>query len=105
MRLLLDTQVVYLWSVDDAALLSRVIAALSDGRNHATISSASFWEIAIKRAKGKLDRPRDGFEILLDSSFATLPITPRHAVSAGQSPRATPTPSIASWSHKPRRRI
>ncbi|MDA8068842.1 MAG: type II toxin-antitoxin system VapC family toxin [Actinomycetota bacterium] len=86
MRLLLDTQVVYLWTVADAALPQRVAAALSDARNHASISAASFWELAIKRAKGKLAWPPDGFDVLLDSSFGSLPITPRHAIAAGQLP-------------------
>ena len=49
MRLLLDTQAIYLWTIDDAALPPRTIAALSDSRNQATISAASFWEIAIKQ--------------------------------------------------------
>lgn len=86
MRLLLDTPVIYLWTVDDAALPARVVSTLSDARNHATISAASFWEIAIKHAKGKLDWPPDGFEVLLDSSFAKLPISPRHALAAGALP-------------------
>jgi PIN domain nuclease of toxin-antitoxin system len=86
MRLLLDTQVVYLWTVDDAALPRSVTAALGDARNHASISAASFWEIAIKQATGKLDWPSDGFDVLLDSSFGTLPITPRHAIAAGHLP-------------------
>jgi PIN domain nuclease of toxin-antitoxin system len=85
-RLLLDTQVIYLWAIDDAALPPRVITALSDSRNQATISAASFWEIAIKRAKGKLDWPPDGFQILLDSEFRKLPISTQHAIAAGQLP-------------------
>ena len=86
MRLLLDTQVIYLWAIDDAALPPRVITALSDSRNQASISAASFWEIAIKHAKGKLDWPPDGFQILLDSEFRKLPISPQHAIAAGQLP-------------------
>jgi PIN domain nuclease of toxin-antitoxin system len=86
MRLLLDTQVMYLWTVDDAALPSRVITALSDSRNHVCLSAASFWEIGIKQAKGKLEWPEEGFEALLDSSFEKLPITPLHAIAAGRLP-------------------
>jgi PIN domain nuclease of toxin-antitoxin system len=85
-RLLLDTQAIYLWTVSDTMLPPRVIAALSDTRNHAAISAASFWEIAIKHAKGKLPWPADGFQTLLDSSFRKLPISPAHAVSAGRLP-------------------
>jgi prevent-host-death family protein len=39
---------------------------------------------AIKRAKGKLEWPNDGFQTLLESSFRTLAISPQHAVAAGQ---------------------
>lgn len=86
MRLLLDTQVIYLWMTDDAALPPRTIAALSDSRNQASISAVSFWEIAIKQAKGKLDWPTDGFQTLLDSEFRKLPISPAHAIAAGRLP-------------------
>jgi PIN domain nuclease of toxin-antitoxin system len=85
-RLLLDTQAIYLWTVDDSALPRRVVAALSDSRNHACISAASFWEVAIKHAKGKLEWPADGFEALLDSDFRKLPISPAHAIAAGGLP-------------------
>ena len=86
MRLLLDTQVIYLWMTDDAALPPRAIAALSDSRNQTSVSAASFWEIAIKHAKGKLDWPTDGFQTLLDSEFRKLPISPAHAIAAGRLP-------------------
>ncbi|MGH2843995.1 MAG: type II toxin-antitoxin system VapC family toxin [Solirubrobacteraceae bacterium] len=39
-----------------------------------------------------LDWPPDGFEVLLDSSFTKLPITPRHTVAAGQLPPHHPDP-------------
>jgi PIN domain nuclease of toxin-antitoxin system len=85
-RLLLDTQVIYLWTVDDAALPPRVVRALSDSRNHLSISAASFWEIAIKQAKGKLEWPADGFQALLDSDFRKLAISPIHVIAVGQLP-------------------
>ena len=86
MRLLLDTRVIYLWMTDDAALPPRAIAALSDSRNQASVSAVSFWEIAVKQAKGKLEWPADGFQTLLDSEFRKLPISPAHAIAAGRLP-------------------
>lgn len=86
MRLLLDTQVIYLWTVADTDLPARVVAALTDTRNHVAISAASFWEIAIKHAKGNLDWPPDAFDTLLESSFRMLPISPQHAIAAGRLP-------------------
>lgn len=86
MRLLLDTQAVYLWVLDDPRLPGGVAAVLDDERNQIAVSAASFWEISIKHSKGKLDWPPDGFEQLLDSRFVKLGITPQHAVAAGQLP-------------------
>jgi len=63
-----------------------MITALSDSRNQASISAASFWEIAIKHTRGKLDWPHDGFQLLLDSEFGKLSISPQHATAAGQLP-------------------
>ena len=86
MRLLLDTQVIYLWLVSETELPPRVIAAVADSRNHVAISAASFWEIAIKHAKGKLAWPPEGFQTLLESSFRKLHISPEHAIAAGRLP-------------------
>lgn len=52
--LLLDTQVVLWWLADDPRLTPRtreLVAAAGAAR----VSSASTWEVAIKRAIGKLD--------------------------------------------------
>jgi PIN domain nuclease of toxin-antitoxin system len=85
-RLLLDTQVAYLWTIDDSGLPTPVTTALVNPRNHVCISAASFWEISIKHAKGKLNWPTEGFDALLDSDFRKLPISPEHAVAAGRLP-------------------
>jgi PIN domain nuclease of toxin-antitoxin system len=51
------------------------------------VSAASAWEIAIKRALGKLDAPEDLGGALTESRFETLPIEVEHAVLAGALPR------------------
>lgn len=86
MRLLLDTQVVFLWMVHSDGLPERVAAAIADVRHHKAISAASFWELAIKQAKGKLDWPPEGFDLLQQSAFQKLAITPQHGLVAGQLP-------------------
>jgi PIN domain nuclease of toxin-antitoxin system len=47
------------------------------------VSVAAVWEIAIKRALGKLDAPDDLEAQLAKHDFSTLPISVRHALAAG----------------------
>ena len=57
MRLLLDTHIL-LWSLAEPQRLSALARrALEDARNEVFVSPVSVWEIAIKRALGKLKAP------------------------------------------------
>ena len=59
MRLLLDTHVL-LWSLTDPRKMSsRTREAVEDARNDVFVSAVSGWEIAVKRALGKLEAPDD----------------------------------------------
>lgn len=59
MRVLLDTHAL-LWSLSgDPQLSSAAQSVIEDLENEVFVSSVSAWEIAIKRALGKLDAPRD----------------------------------------------
>jgi PIN domain nuclease of toxin-antitoxin system len=56
--------------------------------NRVSISAATVWEIAIKRAIGRLEFPLDRFdEIIQRMSFDMLPIGPAHAIAAAGLPR------------------
>ena len=46
------------------------------------ISSASVWEIGIKRTIGKLDIPNEFFEIAVDAGCRPLPISRAHRAAA-----------------------
>lgn len=50
------------------------------------MSAATAWEIAIKRALGKLEGPDDLTAELTANSFAALPVTVEHALVAGALP-------------------
>jgi PIN domain nuclease of toxin-antitoxin system len=85
-RLLLDTHAL-LWAVSDPdALTERARDAIRDGRNEVLVSAASVWEIAIKRAMGKLTAPDDLGQVLTAASFGPLPISLEHASLAGSLP-------------------
>jgi PIN domain nuclease of toxin-antitoxin system len=84
--LLLDTHAL-LWSVgEEDRLSSRAHDVLSAGVVPAYVSAASIWEIAIKRAVGKLTAPDNLMEKVADARFIELRITFEHGVLAGALP-------------------
>lgn len=87
MNLLLDTHVL-LWAVDNDPTLSPAVReAIMDGRNVVFVSAATAWEIAIKRALGKLQAPSGGYlEELKRHRFTPLDITAEHALAVEHLP-------------------
>ncbi len=86
MRLLLDTHVL-LWSLTEPQKLSRRTRdALEDPQNEVFASSVSGWEIAVKRALGKLNAPDNLEAGVKEQDFAPLNLTFRHAEQAGALP-------------------
>jgi PIN domain nuclease of toxin-antitoxin system len=84
--LLLDTHAL-LWSVGDENRLSPAAhEVLSAGAVPAYVSAASIWEIAIKRASGKLDAPENLLEKVAEARFIELGISFEHAIRAGALP-------------------
>lgn len=84
MRLLLDTHVL-LWAVlNDPRLTDAQARAIAEGDLY--LSSASVWEIGIKRALGKLDVPDDLFDVAVDAGCRSLPISWAHAEAAAALP-------------------
>lgn len=86
MDLLLDTHVFIWWAARDPKLSKVARAAIVDAENRVIVSAASVWEIAIKRASGKLDFRNDILQALANTGFEPLDITPRHADRAGSLP-------------------
>jgi len=50
------------------------------------LSAASIWEIALKRASGKLRAPDDLLDAIAAAGFETLAVTAGHAALAGALP-------------------
>jgi PIN domain nuclease of toxin-antitoxin system len=86
MRLLLDTHVLLWWLADDPAL-SKQARQLIANEPEVFASAASAWEIAIKRALGKLEAPADLPAALAAGGIGRLPIEFEHAAIAGALPR------------------
>lgn len=73
---------------DPARLETSTRAAIVSAANQVLVSAATAWEIAIKRALGRLTFPVDRFDdVLQRMGFDALPILPAHAVAAGGLPR------------------
>jgi PIN domain nuclease of toxin-antitoxin system len=78
-RLLLDTHAVLWWLTDDDALSPAARAAIADPGNEPLVSTATVWEIAIKRSLGELTAPDDLPAKIADEGFTWLAITAGHA--------------------------
>ena len=87
MRLLLDTHVL-LWSLTDPRKLTGTARdALEDGHNEIFVSAVSGWEIAVKRALGKLEAPDNLEAGVREQGFTPLNLPFLHAEQAGALPQ------------------
>ena len=81
MKLLLDTHVV-LWWLDDPNLVAEAAAEMIfEPTNEVFVSAVVAWEIAIKRALGKLMAPHNLEAVIAAAGFKPLPITLSHALA------------------------
>ncbi len=76
MRLLLDTHVAIWWDMG-APLSAQAKRAIRDA-DEVFVSSASAWEVAIKRSLGKIRSDRSIAKLCADSGFVELPVLMRH---------------------------
>ena len=79
MNLLLDTQIALWWLGDTPELTDVVREAVQDSDNVVYVSAASVWEIAIKRALGKLEIGDEYVNEIAEQGFLELPIRWEHA--------------------------
>ena len=87
MRLLIDTHIL-LWADERPRLIAATLrAAMRDPTNEIVVSAATIWEIAIKRAIGKLHFDRPIVAAVLALGFEILPVAGVHAEHAVGLPR------------------
>jgi PIN domain nuclease of toxin-antitoxin system len=86
MRLLLDTQVMLWWLLDDPRLQPDTRQLI---RSHSClVSVASLWEVAIKHRLGKLPVAPGSFrDHCLQSGATLLPVLDSHAIETSALPR------------------
>jgi PIN domain nuclease of toxin-antitoxin system len=78
-RLLIDTHALLWWLVDDPLLTPTAREVIADPANTPLVSTASVWEVAIKRSLGKLETPDDLPERIAGEGFDWLPVSADHA--------------------------
>ena len=87
MRILVDTHIFIWCDRRPRAVAPTLLVTLRDPSNDVFVSVASVWEIAIKRASGKLDFATPIIRAVEGVGFGLLEITASHAEHAGGLPR------------------
>lgn len=87
MTLLLDTHALIWWFLDSPQLSEAARQHISDGNTSIYVSAVSAFEISTKVRLGKLPQAAafdQDFEVFVrDRGFQPLPLTVRHALTAG----------------------
>lgn len=83
---LLDTHVLLWWLSEPAKLTAAARDAIADGTHSVYLSSAAVWEMAIKKALGRLEYPGNLAEVLQKDHIETLPIGISHALAVADLP-------------------
>ena len=86
MRVLLDTHILLWWLAGDPSLPVEAATVIAQPETEVIVSAASAWEIAFKKAAGRLAAPDDLPDALAANGFGTLAITTGHALLAGALP-------------------
>ena len=85
-RLLLDTHALVWWLSDVSRLSEAARAAIAEPRNDIFVSAVTGWEIAVKRAMGRMTAPDNLSAMVEERGFTHLPLTFHHAEQAGNLP-------------------
>lgn len=85
-RLLLDTHALLWWLGDVPMLTGNARAAIADPGNDVFVSAVTGWEVAAKRARGRITAPDNLAAVIREEGFLDLPLTFHHAEHAGRLP-------------------
>lgn len=90
MRVLLDANVVFMWSLDRGSLRPEVDELLMSSATARVLSAVTPWEVAIKWRLGKLTLPEHPREwtvrVSRELALDALPITQAHVVRTADLP-------------------
>lgn len=81
MRLLLDTHVLLWWVTGDRRLVKSLRAAIASRDNDVAVSTATFWEIAIKKQLGRIALDlQELVDAVRADGFAETTVTAAHTL-------------------------
>ena len=83
---LLDTHVLLWWLSEPSQLSAEARNAIAKGSHAVYVSSAAAWEVAIKKALGRLEFPGNLAEVLEKDHIEVLTITLPHALAVADLP-------------------
>lgn len=86
MKYLLDTHVLLWWLTTPEKIKEKAQEIIQNKSHQIYVSSASFWEMAIKKNIGKLSLPHNLLEATTAESFKFLPILPEEALGVADLP-------------------
>lgn len=87
MNYLLDTHIILWWLTDPKLIAPKASKIIADKENNIFVSSASLWEMAIKKSIGRLTLPRNIVEILQTDGFQIIPIAHEEALGISDLPQ------------------
>lgn len=86
MQYLLDTHIILWWFTTPEKIKPKAQKIIRDKSNMIFLSSASFWEMAIKKSLGRLTLPHNLIEAVAQESFKMLPIHPEESLGVADLP-------------------
>lgn len=86
MQYLLDTHVILWWFTSPDKISSEARNIIRDKSNRIFLSSASFWEMAIKKSIGRLTLPHNLLEAVASEGFKILPILAEECLGVADLP-------------------
>lgn len=86
MKYLLDTHILLWWLTDPKLIAPKASKIISDKENTVFFSTASLWEMAIKKSLGRLNLPGNIVEILQTEGFQIMVIGHEEALGISDLP-------------------
>ena len=86
MHYLLDTHIILWWLTTPEKINTKAQKIIKDRSNSIFLSSASFWEMAIKKSLGRLTLPHNLIEAVAAENFKMLAIMPEESLGVADLP-------------------
>lgn len=86
MNYLLDTHVVLWWLTEPKNIATKARNIIANKEENIYVSSASLWEMAIKKGVGRLKFPSNLLEIITGEGFNIIPINASESLSVADLP-------------------